>query len=414
MRRFVSFLVLSLWTAACQSGGGGGGHGEYPVPAPAASDTTTDRMQLVLAEVAGLQITGADLRNHMSSKSANEEALERHMQNPDILQVGLASLVDQLTWAEMAKRHGMKLDHEDAMKVRSLEAQLLATHYVADVVQMKAVPSREEVEAYYREHQQDFLGRVRVAVRHILVPDQAQAENLLAQARGGADFAALVRQYSQDANTKDVGGSLGFVEAHKPVYSIGDDHEFQQAVLPLEPGELTVTKSRLGWHVIKAEKREGGGMIPLEQVYEDISKGLTSKSFGRVYNESLTQARQEIQARYVTENFNRFSGVADNPERLFQIAQSQTDPLSQIELFRRVAFDFPDHKRAAEAQFMIGYLHFTELNQKDEARSAFKRLQEVFPNTPWRKGGDWLLDHLDDPDPKALGLPRDILTKAQG
>ena len=413
MRRFVSVLIVSLWTAGCQSGGGTGGQGSYPVPAPPAASDTTDRFQLVLAEVGGIQITGADLRNHMSNKAANDEALQRHMGNPDILQVGLASLIDQLTWAEMAKRHGIKLDHEDAMKVRSLEAQLLATHYVAEVVQMKAVPSREVIEAYYREHQQDFLNRVRVAVRHILVPTQAEAENLLGQLRGGADFIALAKQYSQDTNTRDLGGALGFVESNKPVMGIGNDPEFVSAVLPLEPGQLTVTKSRLGWHVVKVEKREGGGMIPVDQVYEEISKGLTSQIFGQVYNEALTQARQEINARYITENFNKFSGVADNPGRLFQIAESQTDPLSSIELFRRVSFDFPDYKRSAEAQFMIGYLYLTQLNKKDEAKSAFKRLQDVFPNTPWRKGGDYLLKHLDDPDPKALGSPRDILTKAQ-
>ncbi|HET9233326.1 MAG TPA: tetratricopeptide repeat protein, partial [Candidatus Eisenbacteria bacterium] len=73
-----------------------------------------------------------------------------------------------------------------------------------------------------------------------------------------------------------------------------------------------------------------------------------------------------------------------------------------------------DHKRAAEAQFMIGYLYLTQLDQKDEAKNAFKRLQDVFPNTPWRKGGDWLLKHLDDPEPKALGSPREVLNKAQG
>jgi hypothetical protein len=404
-------LLALMALAGCKAGTGGSRSAEYPVPPPAGADTT--RMGLVIAEVAGVQITGADLRKHMENKSGSNENVERYMQNPDILQVGLASLVDQITWGEMARRSGMKLTHEEAMQVRSLESQLLATRYVADIVQMKAVPSEKDIEEFYKMNQERYLKPARVAVRHILVPTQAEAENLLAKARGGAEFEALAKQYSQDANTKDIGGALGFVEADKPILGIGNDVDFQQAVLPLEPGQMTVTKSRMGWHVIKAEKREGGGLTPLSEVHDQISKNLTSRDFSRVYNEDLTKAREEVKAHYLTENFDKFSGVADNPGRLFQIARQQPDPLSQIELFRRVAFDFPDAHPAAEAQFMIGYLYLTAFNQKAEAASAFKRLQEVFPSSPWRKGGDYMLKHLDDPDPKALGSPRDILNKAQ-
>jgi peptidyl-prolyl cis-trans isomerase C len=411
MRTLVLCLLILSGAAGCKQPGGGS-QSDYPVPPPASADTS-DRMNLVLAEVGGLQITGEDLKNHMSNKAGPDENLQRQMGNPDILQVGLASLIDQITWAELARKRGMKLSHEDAMKVRALESQLLATHYVAEVVQMKAVPTKEQVEDFYKMNQERYLTPARVAVRHILVPTQAQAEQLLAQARSGADFVKLVAQYSQDANTKDLGGALGFVESDRPILGIGNDHEFQQAVLPLEPGQLTVARSKMGWHVIKAEKREGGGLVPLDKVYDDISKALTSRDFSRVYNEDLTKAREEVKAHYLTENFNKFSGVADNPGRIYQIATAQSDPLSKIELFRRLAYDFPDAPHAAEAQFMIGYLYLTAYNQKSEAESAFKRLQKEFPSSVWRRGGDWMLKHLDDPDPKALGSPRDILTKAQ-
>jgi hypothetical protein len=132
-----------------------------------------------------------------------------------------------------------------------------------------------------------------------------------------------------------------------------------------------------------------------------------------VYNEYLSRARQEVKARYLTDNFNRFSGVADTPRRLFEIAKSQTDPISQIELFRRVAFDFQDSPNAPEAQFMVGYVYLTALDRKADAASAFKRLQEVFPGSVWRKGATYMLEHLDDPNPKELGSPQEILSKAR-
>jgi PPIC-type PPIASE domain len=274
MRRSNQYLFVLLVLAGCKSGAGGGSSGDFPVPPPAAADTS-DKMQLVLAEVAGLQITGADLKNHMAVRSGSDENLDSYMRNPDILQIALASFIDQFVWGEMAKRNGLKLTHEEAMQVRSLEARLLATRYVT-VVQDKATPSQKDIEEFYNMNQERFLKPARVAVRHILVPTQAEAVNLLARARGGADFAELAQRYSQDENTKGLGGALGFVEADKAILGIGNDRDFQQAVLPLQPGELTVARSRLGWHVIKVEKREGGGITPLDQVSGEITAGCTT------------------------------------------------------------------------------------------------------------------------------------------
>jgi hypothetical protein len=60
------------------------------------------------------------------------------------------------------------------------------------------------------------------------------AEDLVKQIRGGADFAKLVAQYSEDAPSKAAGGDFGAVNINSS-YS----EDVKKAVLALKVGEIT-------------------------------------------------------------------------------------------------------------------------------------------------------------------------------
>ncbi|HEX8363285.1 MAG TPA: peptidylprolyl isomerase [Longimicrobium sp.] len=109
-----------------------------------------------------------------------------------------------------------------------------------------------------------------VRARHILlkVPGDAapaareavrrRAEQLQAQAAGGADFAALARQHSEDTS-KDQGGDLGFFGRGQMVPT------FEQAAFALQPGQVSkVVESPFGYHVIKVEEKKSQP-LPAEQ-----------------------------------------------------------------------------------------------------------------------------------------------------
>ncbi|MCV4754144.1 peptidyl-prolyl cis-trans isomerase, partial [Escherichia coli] len=80
---------------------------------------------------------------------------------------------------------------------------------------------------------------------------RARAEQVLALARSGRDFAQLVREYSDGAN-RDQGGRLGLRPAHR----LPD--LFVQAVASLRPGEVApqVVRSGAGFHILKLEERK--------------------------------------------------------------------------------------------------------------------------------------------------------------
>ena len=67
-----------------------------------------------------------------------------------------------------------------------------------------------EVAAWYKAHREQFRTVERVRARHIRVPDEALANQVVAAAAKGDDFSRLARRYSSAADASG-GGNLGWV-----------------------------------------------------------------------------------------------------------------------------------------------------------------------------------------------------------
>lgn len=82
---------------------------------------------------------------------------------------------------------------------------------------------------------------------------ESSIRKIYTQARSGADFGTLARQYSQDGSAS-AGGDLGW---------FGDGvmvPEFESAVHKLKPGQVSApVRTQFGWHIVKLnEVREAG------------------------------------------------------------------------------------------------------------------------------------------------------------
>jgi len=101
-----------------------------------------------------------------------------------------------------------------------------------------------------------------VHTRHILVNTPEEAENILAQLRSGADFAALAKAYSQDTSTKDSGGDLGFFPR-----GILMAPEVEEAAFALQPGQFSdVITSSLGYHIVQVIERDPARQVSPENL----------------------------------------------------------------------------------------------------------------------------------------------------
>lgn len=123
--------------------------------------------------------------------------------------------------------------------------------------------THREVEEFFAQYR-DSLPRVpeQIELRQITMypkvmesfkeTARAKAAQLLDSIRGGADFAALARQFSDDVASAKNGGDLG--QARRGLFV----KEFEEAAFALQPEQVSdVVESPFGFHIIKMIERKG-------------------------------------------------------------------------------------------------------------------------------------------------------------
>jgi len=181
-----------------------------------------------------------------------------------------------------AKRREMDDSAEYKAQLDAMEQQLLITMLFNQIIQ-EMEPTDEAKHAEYERLKvvNAGMGDKEYQVRHILVEDEAQAKEIIAQLEGGADFAELAKAHSTDTGSKDRGGDLGWASPERYV------EPFSNAMVNLQKGQRSAVpvKSNFGYHVIEVIDVRPRPFPPYEQVEEQLRK------------EMLTTARDALITR---------------------------------------------------------------------------------------------------------------------
>lgn len=132
-----------------------------------------------------------------------------------------------------------------------------------------------------------------VNARHILVATREEAEAIIDELDGGADFAAIATERSSDPGSGQNGGDLGWFGRGQMVPA------FEEAAFALEPGSYTEepVESQFGWHVIQTtEKRMAEPPAP--PAFEQVSEQVRQIVMRERYIEIVQAAREELNVEY--------------------------------------------------------------------------------------------------------------------
>lgn len=122
---------------------------------------------------------------------------------------------------------------------------------------------------YYQEHIHYYTLPELINVKHILVTkDKTTIEEILSKLKAGAKFAELAKKYSQDPNSAQTGGELGWLGKGET------DPEFEQAAFALQnSGDVSnVVTSSFGYHIIQLNQRRPAQIKKFEDLIPDLTK----------------------------------------------------------------------------------------------------------------------------------------------
>ncbi|KWX87483.1 peptidylprolyl isomerase, partial [Paenibacillus riograndensis] len=190
----------------------------------------------------------ATIQNLITKTLVDQEAKKANITVTDAdIQAELEDLKTQFG-GEEALNNALQ---QSSMTLDDLKKQMPLQVEIRKLVEPKVKVTDEEISKYYEENKASFNQEEEVRASHILVKTKAEADAIVKQLAGGADFAALAKEKSADTGSKDKGGDLNFFKKGDMV------PEFSAAAFKLKVGETSAAvKTDYGYHVIKVTDRK--------------------------------------------------------------------------------------------------------------------------------------------------------------
>jgi len=245
-----------------------------------------------------------------------------------------------------------------------------------EALRQKVTVTGQQIERYYNDNIQQFSTPEQVHAEHILLKtdgkDDAavkkEAESILAQARGGANFEDLAKKYSEDDASKAKGGDLDYFGRGQMV------KEFDDAAFAAKPGDIVgPVKTQFGYHIIKVLDHRQAQTKPLAEVRSQIEDQLKFEQAQDQAQKAADSISSQLKSPADFDKVARDHGLTVHESGFFQ----QDEPIAGIGLAPNVAQeaftmkigDVSDPIRTPQ-----GYAFITVLAKQD---SYLPKLDEV-------------------------------------
>lgn len=303
--------------------------------AAALTPTTADTLygtpvEQIIARVNDRVISNSDLTR--AQQQLEQEAHQQNLSEEDLAKQQknlLRDLIDKQLLLSKGKELGItgdtelirsldeirKQNHLDSMEDLEKAVQAQGTSYedfkanirdniitqnvVRDEVGSKLQPTPEELTQYYEAHKDSFAQPESVHLSEILIPTAAdatdaqlataaaQAQDIEAKLKAGADFSQLAKQFSSGPTAQD-GGDLGDFK-RGALAKVLEDQTFN---LPVG-GFTAPIRTKQGYVLLKVTQHTPGGVPAQQEVEGQVEQAVYMDQMEPALRKYLTRLREE-------------------------------------------------------------------------------------------------------------------------
>jgi parvulin-like peptidyl-prolyl isomerase len=213
-----------------------------------------------------------------------------------------------------------------------MRENFLSQSVLGQEVSQRVVVTREEIEAYYEEHKDEYVRSEGVRLSQILFTlegdeeaKRKQADEVFTRVQRGEPFAEMARRFSEDEATKELGGDIG-------IYRRGMlREEIEAAVFGQRQGQIAgLLEVPNGLLILRVDQNYREGLAELEEVQEEIRATISGPRFEPEIRKYLSELRGqsyiEIRPGYADEGAIEGINTAwSDPSRLAPLTTTREE-----------------------------------------------------------------------------------------
>lgn len=264
------------------------------------------------AEAEGVRVSGRDINDYREKNFRQQLQEIKKM----VFQGKVKGKTDDDLDRELRRRLGsdkgidyLRSQMDEGTPDDAIERQILSERYYDQILKSQKVSDADLRDSYRA-----------LTTRHILIGANSRsdaaakkrAEEVIQKLKGGADFATLAKQYSDDPGSKDKGGLYPPQTPAESQFA----PEYMNAAMRLKPGEYTLTpvKTSFGYHIIKLDKSEMQLPKDFDKRKNELRKQLMQKRGGEVFQAKMERLQKDAKLTFPDPEFEGYYYLGKNSQ----------------------------------------------------------------------------------------------------
>ena len=233
------------------------------------------------------KVNGKEIPQSRADFVVKTNVAQGQVDSPDLRARVREVLIRNEILSQEASKKGLDKNPDYLMQIELNRQEALVNAFIQDFIKSNPIGDDQVKGEYDRAKAQ--AGDKEYKARHILVKDEAEAKQIIAQIKKGGNFEKIAAQKSEDPGSKDKGGDLDWAPGGRYVAPFSD------ALKKLKKGQLTdaPVKTDFGYHVIRLDDERATQVPPLDQVKPQIQQGLQRQQIDKLLTELRGKAKIE-------------------------------------------------------------------------------------------------------------------------